>query len=112
MGKGIDEYKLQIEKDLYTEVMIYIESQYNIEGVIDISKKHSNKIIFEDRKAAIQMVAKAIEEFSKENELDKNQVKDYLLSVIEEKIKLKDIFEEEFKEAKQIISTDYKEDER
>ena len=49
-----DENKLQIEWDLYTEVMLLIESQYDLEGIIDIEKKDSTKIIFKDKKESIK----------------------------------------------------------
>jgi len=107
-----DKHKLQIENELYTEVMLLIESQYNLEGIIDINKKDSTKIIFKDKKAAIQKVAKAIRRFSEENSLDVNAVKSQLLDIIENKINLKNIFEEEYKEAQGIIKTDIDEEER
>ena len=106
----IDKDKFKIENELYTEVMLLIESQYDLEGTIDVNKKDSTKIIFRDKKDAIRAVAEAIERFSKENGLNTNLVKDYLIHIIENKIKLKGIFIEEYEEAKGIILTDNEEE--
>ncbi len=43
-------HKIQIEKQLYKEVMLLIESEYNIEGVININKKNSNQIVYKNKK--------------------------------------------------------------
>lgn len=106
-----EDCKLQIENELYTEVMLLIEIQYNIEGAININKKDSEKIIFKDKKTAIQMVSEAIERFSEENALDKNAVKNYLIGIIEQREESKPIFKEGYEEAKGIISKE-DEDER
>ena len=107
-----DKHKLQIENELYTEVMLTIESLYDLECNIDKDKRDSTKIIFRDKKAAIQRVAEAILRFAQENNLDKDDVKNYLLSIIEKRMELKPIFKEEYEEAKGIISTDDEKEER
>jgi len=105
----LDKDKFKIENELYTKVMLLIESQYNLEGTIDTNKKDSSKIIFRDKKDAIRAVADAIERFSEDNGLNKNLVKEYLIHIIENKIRLKNIFVEEYEEAKGIILTDEEE---
>ena len=95
--------KTDIERILFKHVTLLIESQYNLECIIDKSKKNSRKIIFKDKKTAIEEVAKAIEEFSKERNLDKEEVKDYLLDVFENRIKLGDIYKEILEQEKEII---------
>ena len=105
----IDKDMLKIENDLYTEVMLLIESQYNLEGIINPNRKDSTKIVFKDKKDAIRAVAEAIERFSEENGLNPNLVKEYLIHIIESKIKLKGNFIEEYEEVREIILTDNEE---
>jgi len=76
MEEKENEYMLKIELELYTQVMLLIESQYNLEGVIDVNKKDSTRIIFKDKQKYIKKVADLISEFSEQNNLDKDIVKD------------------------------------
>lgn len=104
------EYKLKIETELYQYVMLLIENEYNMEHIIDVNKKDSTKIIFKDKRLAIKKVAEAIQRFSKENNLDPNKVKDYLLYIIECRVDMD--FIEEVEEVKEIILTDRSDEER
>lgn len=106
MEKLDNRYTGKIENELYQRVMLSLECEYNVEGVINSDNKESKKIIFKDKKAAIKNVANAIREFSENNNLNVNEVKDYLLSFIEERIKTNKDFKEEYQEAKEIILTD------
>lgn len=102
----------QIDGDLYKEVMGAIESEYNLESIIDINKKSSTKIVFKDRKTAIRKVAEAIKRFSERNNLDIDVVKEHLLNTIEEKMQIDEKFKEEYTEAKKILSSDEEIEER
>jgi len=106
MEEKENEYMLKIELELYTQVMLLIESQYNLEGVIDVNKKDSTRIIFKDKQKYIKKVADLISEFSEQNNLDKDIVKDYLLKIISNKMELNNDFKEEYKEAEDIIIAD------
>lgn len=103
-----DLLKIQIETELYTYILLLIESQYNIEGVIDNNKTDSTKIIFKDKKAATKSVAQAIIRFAERNNVDSDAVKNYLLRIIENNLELNN----EYKEAKEIILADKDEEER
>ena len=74
-----DLYKEIIEDVLYERVKLIIESQYDIEGVINPNKKDSTKIIFKDRKKAITMVKEVILEFTKEHDLDVHEITEILM---------------------------------
>jgi len=103
-----DSLKIQIELELYTHVLLLIESQYNIEGMIDNSKRDSTKIIFKDKKAATKSVAQAIISFAESNNVDPDAVKNYLLRIIENNLELNN----EYRVAKTIILADIDEEER
>ena len=96
--------RVEIENELYEKVMLLIESQYNLEGIINKDKKDSTKIIFKDKKIAIRRVSEEIEQFAKDNGLYVNEVKNYLIAIIENKISFKNMYEEEYQIAKSIIS--------
>ena len=98
-----DLYKEIIEDVLYERVKLIIESQYDIEGVINPNKKDSTKIIFKDRKKAITMVKEVILEFTKEHDLDVHEITEILMKKIEEEMQLKPMFKEEFEEVKEIV---------
>lgn len=97
------EHKMFIEEYLYGNVRLILESQYNIEGNIDISKKSSSKMIFKDKKKAIIEISREIERFADKNNVDKEIVKNYLLSIIENRIDLNNIHKAELKEVKRIV---------
>ena len=110
MDETPEDYKLKIEKELYTQIMLLIENQYNLEGIIDITKKNSTKIVFKDKKEAIRSVAEEINRFANENNLDIKWVKNHLLKTIRNKIELNNDFKDEYQEAQNIIiSKDYEE---
>jgi len=96
-------YKIKIE-ELYTKVMLLIESEYDIEGVINTNNKRSSKITFRDRKRAIQNVSEAIKEFARENNLNESIVQEYLLHIIDRRTN--GIFKENYEKAKEIIIAD------
>lgn len=96
-------------EQLYFEVKAYAESEYNVEGSLDIKKKDSSKILFKDRKKAISMISDLIEGFSKKHGLDKNMVKNYLLKLIEKDLNLDTKFREEYKAVKEMVSSDEEE---
>ena len=91
-------------EQLYFEVKVYAENEYNEEGILDITKKGSKKNIFKNRNKAIKMIKEAIENFSKEYDLDKNLVKNHLLKLIEEDLNSDEQFKEEYIEVKKIVS--------
>lgn len=96
-------------EQLYFEVKAYTESEYNIESNLDGKKKESNKIIFKDRKKAITIISKLIEDFSAKYNVDKNFVKNYLLKLIEKDLNLENNFKEEYIEVKKIVCADEEE---
>ena len=105
MGELDRRIKILIE-ELYFEVKTYAEGEYNEESSVDITKKDSNKIIFKDRKKAITMIKEVIEDFSKEHNIDKNLVKNYLLELIEKDLNSEKKFKEEYREVKEMVSSD------
>ena len=109
MEKLDNETKSLIEY-LYFEIKACAEGEYDEEWSVDITKKHSNKLIFKDRSKAITMIKEAIERFSRENNLDKNLVKNYLLEIIEEDINSENKFKEEYIEVKKMVSLDDEEE--
>lgn len=111
MKEILDKHKIQIENELYKKVMILIESVYNVEGVINTDNKESTKLVNNKRKI-IKMISEEIERFAQENDLDKILIKDYLISIIENKIELDNGLQEEYEEAKVIILTDDENEER
>ena len=70
-----------IEWELYRKVKLIVEAQYNMEGNINLENKDSTKLIFKNKHEAIEKVAKEIEEFSKEHNVDIEYVKEYLLNI-------------------------------
>lgn len=92
--------KILIETTLYKRIKLIVESQYELEGVINPNKKDSTKIIFKDRDKAISMVKEAILEFAEENNLEISDVTNYLMEIIDLEMKVKPLFENEFKEMK------------
>lgn len=106
------EEKFLIYNRLYKEIQLIIENQYNLEGVIDEYNKKSTKIIFKDRDRAIKDVIMLIKRFSKEENLDINDVKEELLSFIEEKMLDEKVHINELKEVKDIILVGEENEER
>lgn len=96
-------------EQLYSEVKAYAENEYNEEGILDITRRGSRKIIFKDRNKAIKMIKEAIEDFSEEHNIDKNLVKNYLLELIEEDLNSDKKFKEEYIEVKKMVSSDEEE---
>lgn len=102
--------KIKIEAKLYNVVILLIEGEYETESSLDINKKDSKEFIYKNRQAVIKKVAQTIEEFSQANNMDKNLVKDYLLSIINKQIQENNIFKDEYTEAEKIILSDYDEE--
>lgn len=105
MEELLEIHKIKIEQELYKEVMLLIESEYNSEGVINPNKKSSTRIIYKDKKLAIKKVADAIKRFSEANNLNIDIVKDYLLKTIENEKRTNNLFEEEYNQAEEIVQT-------
>ena len=100
------ERKIQILIDqLYHEVKLIIESQYNIEGIINPQKKDSTKIIFKDKRKAIQYVAKHIKDFASENNIETSFVKKEILLRIDNDKELNPIFESEYNAVEEMVKT-------
>ncbi len=93
-----------IETNFYKKIKLIIESQYNVEGVINPSRKSSTKIIFKDRNKLISMVKDAILEYAQEKNLDVREVTECLMENIDLEMKITPLFEEEYKEVKDIVS--------
>lgn len=104
------EAKNKIESFLYPKVLEILESQYNSEGIIDINKKNSTKIIYKDKKSAMKDILKEIKEFALENNLNINDIKDYLLQIIQENMRINSMFQLEYKKMQEVILT--KEDDK
>ena len=95
--------KMRIESFLYSKVKLILESQYNIEGVVDINKKNSTKLIFKDKKHAVKLVSEAIKDFALEHNLSINDVKDFLLEIIEKDMKLNNMYKLEYEAIEETI---------
>lgn len=99
--------KILIEK-LYFEIKAYLESEYDVEGVIDSSKRGSTRIIFKNREKAITMIKEAILNYASKNNVEIDLVKGYLLGMIERDIERDKEsskgFSEEYQQLKYIVS--------
>jgi len=99
----------KIEEELYFAVKAAAEAEYNTENNLDINKKHSTKLIFKDRKKAATMISRLIEDFSKEYNVDKEIVKNYLLKLIEKDLNSDNIFKEQYISVQEMVSLDEEE---
>ena len=103
---------VEIEKYLFSAVRLLLEGQYNIEGVINPDNKDSTKIILKNKKEAIKIISKEIRKFSLERNIPVNDVKDYLIQIIEEKLKLANECQQEYETLKEAVITENNEDTR
>lgn len=98
------EKELLIENKLYSQVKILLEGHYNLEGVINSAKKDSDNIVFKNKKEAIKLIVEKIIDFATENNLTVNEVKNYLLKIINNDISLDNMHVKEYKELNEIVS--------